>query len=148
MIEAINPFSLPLVGTCLLLASGFTVTLAHHALVLGHKTSTLINLFITILLGLCFIFLQYTEYRYCTYTIADSSYGTCFYMLTGLHGLHVIAGVLFLFISWIRLYQDHMTSEHHLNFLFAAYYWHLVDVVWIAVYLIIYIWGGDSPVHG
>ncbi|TPX78081.1 hypothetical protein CcCBS67573_g00649 [Chytriomyces confervae] len=42
-----------------------------------------------------FIFLQYTEYMYCSYQIADSVFGTVFYLLTGLHGLHVIAGVSF-----------------------------------------------------
>jgi cytochrome c oxidase subunit 3 len=94
-IDSINPWSLPLLGTCLLLASGFTVTLAHHALVLGNKVSTLINLAITILLGIVFVILQATEYFYCTYTIADSTYGNCFFISTGLHGLHVIAGVIF-----------------------------------------------------
>jgi cytochrome c oxidase subunit 3 len=50
---------------------------------------------ITILLGIFFVILQFTEYKYSPFTIADSAFGTCFFMLTGLHGLHVIAGVIF-----------------------------------------------------
>jgi cytochrome c oxidase subunit III len=131
-------------GTCILLASGFTVTLAHHTLVLGQKVSTLISLFITIILGIIFVILQATEYFYCTYTFADSTYGNCFFISTGLHGLHVIAGVIFLTVSLYRIYKDHYTTEHHLGFLFAAWYWHLVDVVWIFLYLVVYIWGGST----
>ncbi len=141
-IESLNPWNLPLVGTCLLLASGFTVTQSHHAQIKGDKSTTQFSLIITILLGLGFIYLQYTEYLYCSYQISDSIYGTVFYMLTGLHGLHVIAGVSFLIVCYIRLTLDQMTTEHHLAYLFAIYYWHLVDVVWLIVYLLAYIWGG------
>ena len=143
-IEAINPWNLPLVGTTLLLASGFVLTLSHHALIRGRKNLTLITLFLTIVLGAGFVYLQYTEYVFSSYTIADSVYGTCFYMLTGLHGLHVIAGVTFLTVCFFRLYVDSFTTEHHLGFLFAIWYWHLVDVVWLIVYLLAYVWGGSS----
>jgi cytochrome c oxidase subunit 3 len=63
-------------------------------------------------------------------------------MLTGLHGLHVIAGVSFLTVSVFRIWFDHYTTEHHLGYLFAIWYWHLVDVVWIIVYIFLYIWVG------
>nr|YP_009659071.1 cytochrome c oxidase subunit 3 [Chytriomyces confervae]QCQ69069.1 cytochrome c oxidase subunit 3 [Chytriomyces confervae] len=122
-IESLNPWSLPLVGTTLLLASGLTITLSHHAMIKGDKATTLLNLLFTIVLGGGFIFLQYTEYMYCSYQIADSVFGTVFYLLTGLHGLHVIAGVSFLVVCFVRLSMDQLTSEHHLGYLFAIWYW-------------------------
>lgn len=91
----------------------------------------MISLFFTVLLGGIFLFLQYNEYYYGEFTIADSVYGSVFYMTTGLHALHVIVGVLFLFICLIRTFNDSFTSEHHLGLEFAIYYWHLVDIVWL-----------------
>ena len=134
-IESINPWTAPLIGTCLLLCSGLTITLSHHALLKGDKFLTILFLIFTIILGIGFIAIQYTEYVYNCYTIADSVYGTVFYMLTGLHGLHVIAGVTFLIVCLIRFFMDSFTSEHHLGYLFAIWYYHLVDVVWLIVYL-------------
>ena len=91
----IDAWSLPLVGTCVLLASGFVLTHSHHALLMGNKYSSITSLILTILLGFVFIYIQYTEYMYAPFTIADSVLGSVFFMTTGLHGLHVIIGVLF-----------------------------------------------------
>jgi cytochrome c oxidase subunit 3 len=140
-INAVNPWAIPLLGSTVLLASGFILTLGHHALILGDKNLTIIMMIFTVLLGALFIFLQYNEYYYGEFTIADSVYGSVFYMTTGLHAIHVIVGVLFLLISLIRINLDHYTTEHHIGFEFAIYYWHLVDVVWLLVFLIYYWWG-------
>ena len=140
-ISPVNPWSIPLLGSTVLLASGFILTLAHHSFILGDKNLTLVTMIITVLLGALFIFLQYTEYSYGEFTISDSVYGSVFYMTTGLHAIHVIVGVLFLLIGLIRIYLDNLTTEHHLGLEFAIYYWHLVDVVWLLVFLIYYWWG-------
>ena len=141
-INAVNTWSLPLFGTSLLLSSGFILTLGHHALIEGEKDKALLGIIGSVLLGGLFAFAQYKEYCYAEFTIADSVFGSVFYMTTGLHFLHVVAGVLFLIISGIRLYMDNITSEHHLGLEFAIFYWHLVDIVWLAVYLFFYYWGG------
>ncbi|KAJ1566184.1 Cytochrome c oxidase subunit 3 [Nowakowskiella sp. JEL0078] len=130
-IYAISPWAVPLLGSCILLASGFTVTACHHAVVAGNKFSAIISLLFTVALGALFVFLQYNEYNFAQYTIADSAFGTTFYSLTGLHGIHVIIGVLFLFVGLIRLFRDEFTSEHHFGLEASIYYWHLVDVVWL-----------------
>lgn len=62
-------------------------------------------------------------------------------MTTGLHALHVFVGVVFLFIGTVRIYFDDLTMEHHLGFEFAILYWHLVDVIWLFVFLLYYWWG-------
>lgn len=123
-IHAIDPWSLPLLGTCILLASGFTVTAAHHAIIACNKYSAIINLTFTVILGALFVFLQANEYYYSSFTIADSVFGSAFYMLTGLHGLHIIVGTLFLFVGLYRLIKDSFTSEHHLVIEFSVIYWH------------------------
>jgi cytochrome c oxidase subunit 3 len=140
-INAVNPWAIPLLGSTVLLASGFILTLGHHGLISGEKRITLISMILTVLLGILFLYLQYNEYYYGEFTISDSVYGSVFYMTTGLHAIHVIVGVLFLTIALIRIYLDQYTTEHHLGFEFAIYYWHLVDVVWLLVFLIYYWWG-------
>lgn len=69
-------------------------------------------------------------------------FGSVFYATTGLHALHVFIGLLFLIVSALRLWADHFTTEHHLGLEFAIFYWHLVDVVWLLVFIVYYCWGG------
>jgi cytochrome c oxidase subunit 3 len=86
--------------------------------------------------------MQAIEYNFAEFTIADSVFGSIFYLTTGCHFLHVIAGVLFLTISGLRLASDNVTSETHVGVEFSIFYWHLVDIVWIKVYFLYYWWGG------
>ena len=140
-IHTIDPWSIPLQGTFILLSSGFTVTQAHHAIRGAKKDLTCLSQFITVLQGCIFVFLQFTEYSVSEYTMSDSVYGSAFYMTTGLHGIHVIVGTLFLFICFVRLVLDQYTYDHHQGFEFAIFYWHLVDLVWFFVFFSYYWWG-------
>lgn len=65
-------------------------------------------------------------------------------MTTGLHALHVIAGVVFLTVGMIRVFRDSFTRLHHLGLQFSIFYWHLVDVVWLMVFVVYYWWGNDQ----
>ena len=140
-ITPLNPFAVPLLNTAVLLASGVSVTWAHHALIEGRRPETLAGLTITVLLGAYFTFLQATEYFQAPFTIADRVYGSTFFVATGFHGLHVLIGSTFLLVCLIRAYLHHFSSSHHFGFEAAAWYWHFVDVVWIFLYLCIYWWG-------
>jgi len=62
-------------------------------------------------------------------------------MLTGLHGCHVIIGVIFLAVNFKRLLLNHFLTNHYLGLVFAIWYWHFVDVVWIMLFLTVYCWG-------
>lgn len=137
-IAVINPWALPLLGSSILLSSGFILTHSHHSLIVGRKSSS--SWFFTIALGLTFLVLQANEYHMGQYTIADSVFGSVFYLTTGLHALHVFAGVSFLLVSFIRILLDSLTSEHHLSVSFAILYWHLVDAIWLLVFLFFYWW--------
>lgn len=140
-IEAIQYTSIPLLGSLLLLSSGFFVTLSHHAFLASNKSLCLTHGFITVLLGSLFALLQLTEYSFGTFTISDSVFGSVFYMTTGLHGIHVIVGIIFLVVSYARIWYDHLTLEHHLGFEFAIFYYHLVDIIWLFVFITFYWWG-------
>nr|YP_010389925.1 cytochrome c oxidase subunit III [Ahlbergia ferrea]UPU96026.1 cytochrome c oxidase subunit III [Ahlbergia ferrea] len=136
-----NPFQIPLLNTIILISSGFTVTWAHHSLMENNYSQTTQSLFITILLGIYFSILQAYEYIEAPFSIADSIYGSTFFMATGFHGIHVIIGTMFLLICLIRHINNHFSMNHHFGFEAAAWYWHFVDVVWLFLYISIYWWG-------
>lgn len=70
---------------------------------------------ITIFLALVFLRNQYYEYLWTPFTISDGIYGRCFFILTGLHGVHVIAGTVVLVIMLIRLGSFHFSTKHHVG---------------------------------
>ena len=140
-LTTLNSFGLPLTNTALLLSSGAFVTLAHHALVGRLRRKTLEGSTFTLILAILFTFYQGIEYSEASFSIADSIFGTVFYASTGLHGFHVIVGTLFLLYSFIRIYAYHTSSQHHVGLESAIAYWHFVDVVWLFLFIVVYIWG-------
>lgn len=140
-ITPLNPFRVPLLNTAVLLASGVTVTWAHHRLISNKRSRSIQALLLTVSLGRYFTYLQMGEYLVAPFTIADSVYGSTFFVATGFHGAHVIIGTTFLIVCLLRTAIYHFSSSHHFGFEAAAWYWHFVDVVWICLYLCIYWWG-------
>jgi len=138
-VRSLSPTSVPLLNTLLLLTSGATITWSHHCLLSSFLGSCFSALSLTVLLGTVFTLLQCYEYLECSFTIADSAYGSCFFLATGFHGVHVLLGTIFLCVMLVRVSSSHFTCSRHLGFVFACWYWHFVDVVWILLYLIIYI---------
>nr|UOU85141.1 cytochrome c oxidase subunit III [Tipula paludosa] len=136
-----NPFQIPLLNTAILLASGVTVTWAHHSLMSNNHSQTTQGLVFTVILGVYFTILQAYEYIEAPFTIADAVYGSTFFVATGFHGLHVLIGTTFLFVCLLRHLNYHFSSYHHFGFEAAAWYWHFVDVVWLFLYISIYWWG-------
>nr|AAS00873.1 cytochrome c oxidase subunit 3 [Hutchinsoniella macracantha] len=136
-----NPFQIPLLNTVILLSSGVTVTWAHHGLMEGEHSQVVWGLLMTVVLGLYFTILQVYEYIEASFCLADSVYGSTFFVATGFHGLHVIVGTSFLFVCLFRLIKSQFSSIHHFGFEAAAWYWHFVDVVWLFLYVSIYWWG-------
>nr|AXS65284.1 cytochrome c oxidase subunit 3 [Histeroidea sp. 1 KM-2017] len=140
-IQPFNPIQIPLLNTLILLTSGLTVTWAHHSLMENNMKQTNSSLLMTVILGIYFTILQGFEYWEAPFTIADSVYGSCFFMATGFHGLHVIIGTTFLLTCYLRQLNNHFSSIHHFGFEAAAWYWHFVDVVWLFLYISVYWWG-------
>nr|ALJ93719.1 cytochrome c oxidase subunit III [Ettchellsia sinica] len=135
-----NPFNVPLLNTIILLSSGLTVTWCHYSMLSGDKYSSELSLLITVFLGGYFSMFQFMEYNNANFTIADSVFGSIFYMVTGFHGIHVLIGTIFLLVSLIRMYNNHYSSYHHFGFEGAAWYWHFVDLIWLFLFLSLYWW--------
>jgi len=134
--------SLATVNTALLLSSGVTLTIAHHALLSDNRAKTIRFMWITVALGLTFLFVQGYEYTNAysemNLKLSSGAYGSTFFMLTGFHGFHVFVGMLMLLFITLRLQKGHFSSEQHFGFEGAAWYWHFVDVVWLGLYILVY----------
>ena len=140
--RTMTPFWLPTINTALLLSSGVTLTIAHHALQAGNRGRTIGFMWITVLLGLTFIGVQAYEYAHAyselNLKLSSGAYGSTFFMLTGFHGFHVFIGMLMLLIITLRLQKGHFTPQRHFGFEGAAWYWHFVDVVGLGLYTLVY----------
>ena len=134
--EIMGAWGIPALNTAILLTSGVTLTIAHHALKAGHRGMLTFWLAATFILG--FIFLGFQAYEYShAYTELNLKlgtagiYGSTFFMLTGFHGLHVTIGAIMLTVIWLRCVRGHFTPTRHFAFEGVAWYWHFVDVVWL-----------------
>ena len=140
--EMMGPFPIPTINTALLLTSGVTLTISHHALRLGDRSKTAIWLAATILLGAIFMGFQAYEYHHAyselNLKLTSGIYGSTFFMLTGFHGFHVTMGAIMLSVVLYRVMKGHFTADHHFAFEGAAWYWHFVDVVWLGLYVVVY----------
>ncbi|MEP7183688.1 MAG: cytochrome c oxidase subunit 3 [Betaproteobacteria bacterium] len=143
--ETFTPMSamgIPLLNTIILLTSGFTLTVAHHALQAGHRGQLKLWLFLTIALGCTFIGFQAYEYTHAyselNLKLSTGVYGSTFFMLTGFHGAHVTIGAIMLTVMLGRAFRGHFTPDHHFAFEAAAWYWHFVDVVWLLLFVLVY----------
>jgi len=137
-----GPFWIPTINTALLLTSGVTLTIAHHALRAGQRSKTAFWLFATIVLGAVFMGFQAYEYMHAyaelNLKLTSGIYGSTFFMLTGFHGFHVTLGAIMLAVVLYRVMKGHFTPDHHFGFEGAAWYWHFVDVVWLGLYVVVY----------
>jgi len=143
--EAFSPMAawgIPAINTALLLTSGVTLTIAHHALIENKRSKLIVWLAATIALGFLFLGLQVYEYMhaYSEFNLKMTSgiFGSTFYMLTGFHGFHVTVGAIMLSVILFRAMRGHFDAQHHFAFEAAAWYWHFVDVVWLGLFVIVY----------
>jgi cytochrome c oxidase subunit 3 len=137
-----GPFPIPTINTALLLLSGVTLTISHHAIRVGNRSKTALWLFATILLGAIFMGFQAYEYIHAyqdlNLKLTSGIYGSTFFMLTGFHGFHVTLGAIMLAVVLYRVMKGHFTPDNHFAFEGAAWYWHFVDVVWLGLYVVVY----------
>src|ERR1700735_464276 len=141
--ETIPAIGLPAINTAILLTSSVTVTIAHHALITGHRARLKIFLALTFLLGFTFVFLQAHEYHE-AYTelglqLGTGIYGSTFFMLTGFHGPAVTGGGTLSTGVCFRAIYGHFTPKRHFAFEAVAWYWHFVDVVWLGLFCVFYL---------
>jgi cytochrome c oxidase subunit 3 len=135
-------WGIPAINTAILLTSGITLTVAHHALKNNNRMVLNIFLALTFLLGFVFIGLQAEEYieayQVLGLTLGSGIYGSTFFMLTGFHGLHVTLGAIMLVVIWLRCLKGHFRPDSHFAFEGVAWYWHFVDIVWLILFVFVY----------
>ena len=141
--QTIPAWDIPFVNTLILLTSGVTITIAHHALKESQRLKCILAMWATVALGALFLFFQFEEYIHAyqdlNLTLGSGIYGSTFFMLTGFHGAHVTLGTLMLIVITLRLMKGHFTPDSHFGFEGVAWYWHFVDVVWLGLFVFVYV---------
>nr|UTT72511.1 cytochrome c oxidase subunit 3 [Fulicoffula longipila] len=140
-IEPLSFSQVPLMNTLILLSSGVSITWSHHALINSNLNQSKVGLIFTLILSAVFMYIQFEEYFECSFSMADSVFGSLFFITTGFHGVHVFVGSVFILTSMIRMFKLHFSMKHHIGYEASAWYWHFVDVVWLFLFLSIYWWG-------
>ena len=130
------------INTAILLTSSVTLHLAIMGVRKGNRAQLKWFMLLTALLGATFLGIQINEYRVLTHegiTPQAFSQGSIFYGLTGLHGAHVLIGLILLIIVTVRSFRGHFTPESHEGVEIPGIYWHFVDVMWVIVYSTVYL---------
>ena len=139
-------FSIPVtsISTFVLLMSSMSMVLAYAALTRGNVKTFRVWIFATAILGMTFLAFQVFEFRdfvHAGLTPRTNLFGTTFFTLTGFHGAHVTIGVIWLLSLGFHSFKGGVTPETHLDVDLAALYWHFVDVVWIIIFTVVYLFG-------
>ena len=127
------------INTAILLSSSLTIHWALVSIKNGNRFGLRAGMLTTFLLGLTFLTVQINEYVHIGFAPHDAAQGTIFYALTGLHGAHVLIGLLMLLMVTIRAFRGHYSAEHHMGMEVPRIYWHFVDVMWVVVYTTVYV---------
>jgi cytochrome c oxidase subunit III len=128
------------INTVILVASSGVIYLAERALD-RHKLIKFRRLWLlTAILGMIFLVGQVIEWRNMPFGLDAGLAGATFYLLTGFHGLHVLTGVILLMYMYFRSLVPGNYSTGHQGVSAVSLFWHFVDVIWIVLFLLLYIW--------
>jgi cytochrome c oxidase subunit III len=130
---------LPGFNTLLLVSSSVTMQLAVRSAGRGNRSAILRWLGLTLLLGAAFILIQAYEFVTNGFGLDAGVFGSTFYILTGFHGAHVLAGALLIAVVANRARLGLISADRHTALEATSYYWHFVDVVWIFLFSTLYV---------
>jgi len=133
------PVNIAIVNTAILLSSSLTMHWALVAARKGNRWAMKAGLVTTILLGATFLATQINEYIHIGFRPQDNAQGSVFYGLTGLHGAHVLVGLILLTMVAVRTFRGHFSPESHHGLEVPGIYWHFVDGMWIIVFSSLYL---------
>jgi cytochrome c oxidase subunit III len=135
--------SIVLANTLLLLLSSVTLHYSHVSLRKGNRKRFIGLLATTVLIGLVFMGGQVYEYYefivHEGFSLTSGIFGSAFFGLTGLHGLHVSLGAVLLAIVLVRAFRGQYSAERHTSMSTVTMYWHFVDVVWVFLVAVLYV---------
>ena len=130
----------PAINTVVLVSSSFVIYFAERALHRNNLTLFRIFLFATMAMGTYFVVGQAIEWNSLEFGFSSGIYGGLFYLLTGFHGLHVMTGILLQTIMLGRSFIPGNYDNSHYGINATSLFWHFVDVIWIVLFMLIYIW--------
>ena len=142
--SAADVFDIPFTSASsfVLLMSSLTMVLAHHASTRKDWRQMRVWLLATALLGMIFLagqVFEFTEFVHKGLTVSTSPFGSSFYVLTGFHGAHVAVGVILLLATAFMSFTGRFRPTEGMNVETVGLYWHFVDIVWIAIFTIVYL---------
>ncbi len=130
----------PAINTTILVSSSFVMHKGQTAIRNNDVSGLRLWFILTALMGAVFLGGQLYEYAHTGFGLSDNVFTSCFYVLTGFHGLHVTAGLLFILaVLWRSRLPEHYSSEKHFGVEASELYWHFVDVVWIILFILVYL---------
>ena len=131
----------PIINTSILVASSFVMHEGQKALKNNNDVKGLQKWFgITAVMGAIFLAGQVYEYSHAEFGLTSNLLASCFYVLTGFHGLHVLTGVLLILcVSWRSREAGHYSASSHFGVEAAEIYWHFVDVIWLVLFVLVYL---------
>lgn len=130
---------LPAILTVVLLTSSVFMHLALHGIQRGDQSALRRNLLIGLGLGVLFLALQAYEYSSLAFRPTDNAYGSLFFTITGIHGIHVLVAVIMNAYLQLRARLGHFTAARFQGVENVVLYWHFVDVVWLFVVASLYL---------
>lgn len=140
--SSILNWKLAFLNTVLLLTSSLTMVLAIFSIQRGDQKGLQLNLFFTILLGFGFLIIKSIEYgtKFLHHLTPTSSvFMSCYFVMTGFHGIHVLAGIIVLSFLLAWSMQGKYSATNYASIEITGLYWHLVDIVWIFLFPLLYL---------
>ncbi len=125
--------------TAILLGSSIPMAWAEHGIRKGNVRRLKIGLALVLAMGLTFFGYLIYEYRELTFGIRDNAYASLFYSITGLHGAHVMGGLLMIAMLQVKAWMGKFSAERHVTVQVIGMYWHFVDGVWVFVFSTLYL---------
>jgi cytochrome c oxidase subunit 3 len=130
----------PLISTLILVSSSFVAYFAERQLQRGSLWGFRALWLLTMAMGSYFVFGQAVEWHGLAFSLQDGVFGGSFYLLTGFHGLHVISGILLMGLMLARSFQPGNYDGGEAGVSSVSLFWHFVDVIWIILFALIYLW--------
>jgi heme/copper-type cytochrome/quinol oxidase subunit 3 len=140
--EGILDIPLTTISTFVLLMSSFNMVMALHRVQEGNRRGAMIWLIATAFFGSVFLAFQayeFTHFHHEGLTLDRNLFSASFYVLTGFHGAHVAVGVIWLLALWVEAFRHRLGPDRAVTVEIAGLYWHFVDVVWIAIFTLVYL---------
>ena len=132
--------SAPAVNTAVLVSSSFVIYFAERALDRHNLNKFRLLWLTTSAMGTYFLVGQAIEWSHLSFGLTTGLFGATFYLLTGFHGLHVLTGILLQMLMFFRSFKRGNYNSGHFGVSSTSLFWHFVDVIWIILFSLIYIW--------